>query len=354
MPYTSALKENPAAVAKEAGLRYVSDKIRGFGRQRLGEKFIYLDLHGKEITDPDTIDRINSLAIPPAYNDVWICPNAKGHIQATGIDERGRKQYRYHPDWQTARQATKYHRMLAFGEALPKIRRQVNADLSLPGNPREKVLATLVSLLEKTLIRVGNEEYAKENKSYGLTTMKNKHVEISENKITFAFKGKSNKFHEITLQDKKLAKIVGKIQDLPGQDLFQYIDENDNLHELHSEDVNQYLQEITGQDFTAKDFRTWRATVIAANALLKNELCKSEAEAKKHVSEAVKLAASELGNTPTVCRKSYIHPGVMDTYLQSRSLAVLGNYSPKELAAFKQLHKDEAPIMVFLKNYTHA
>lgn len=350
MNYTSALKDDPKAFAKEAGLRYVSDKKPGFGRQKLGEGFIYLDLNGKQITDKEIIERIESLGIPPAYIDVWICPDAKGHIQATGKDDRGRKQYRYHSAWQEAAKATKFHRMMAFGEALPKIRRQVGADLNLPGAPREKILAALVTLLEKTLIRVGNEEYAKENKSYGLTTMKNKHVEVNDNEITFAFKGKSNQFHEISLRDKKLAKIVAKLQDLPGQDLFQYVDDNDNLHEIHSDDVNAYLQEITGQDFTAKDFRTWRGTVLAALALQKCEACTTKAEVKKNLSNVVKQVAAELGNTPAVCRKAYIHPSLFEAYTKRMALDALQNYTVEELAKFKLLRKDEAAVMVFLES----
>ncbi len=344
-----SLKDDPKAFAKEAGLRYVSDKRRGFGRQKLGKGFIYLDLQGKEITDKETIERIDALAIPPAYVDVWICPHPEGHIQATGIDDRGRKQYRYHSAWNEARQATKYHRMMAFGEALPKIRRQVGADLNLPGVPREKILATLVTLLERTLIRVGNEEYAKENQSYGLTTMKNKHVEVVDNAITFAFKGKSNQFHEITLRDKKLAKIVGKLQDLPGQDLFQYIDEDNNLHEIHSDDVNQYLQDITGQEFTAKDFRTWRGTVLAAVALGKCEKCRTKTEVKRNLSKVIKEVAAELGNTPAVCRKAYIHPSLISTYTEAMSLDAISGYSAEQLEKFKQLRREEAEVMTFLE-----
>ncbi len=349
MEQTAPVMNTPQEVAKQAGLRYVSDVISGFSRKKSGEGFAYYDTKGNHITDPEVIQRINSLAIPPAYTDVWICPYANGHIQATGMDERGRKQYRYHADWQQARQATKYHRMKAFGEALPKIRRQVAEDLKLPGVPREKVLATLVDLLEKTLIRVGNEEYAKENKSYGLTTMQNKHVEVDAHEITFNFKGKSNQYHEITLKDKKLAKIVNELQDLPGQELFQYIDKDDNLHSIHSDDINDYLQEITGQEFTAKDFRTWRGTVLAAATLCKCEPCTTEIEMRHNLNDAIKIVAGELGNTPAVCRKAYVHPVLLETYSEAKSLAALNNYPPEELEKFKNLHKDEAVIMVFLE-----
>lgn len=349
MNSTQDRTEDSKAVAKQAGLRYVSDKSPGFTRQKAGTGFMYFDTKGNHITDPEIVDRINSLAIPPAYTDVWICPHDNGHIQATGLDDRGRKQYKYHTDWQNARQATKYNRMREFGRALPKIRRQVNSDLSLPGVPREKVIATLVQLLEKTLIRVGNEEYAKENQSIGLTTMQNKHVEVDAHEITFTFKGKSNQYHEITLQDKRLASIVTKLQDLPGQELFQYVDDNDNLHEIHSEDINQYLQDITGQEFTAKDFRTWKGTVLAAKALAKCEDCTSKTQAKRNLNQAIKKVASELGNTPAVCRKAYIHPELIATYTTTLTLECL-NCTTEQLEAFKNLHKDEAPIMVFLES----
>ncbi len=335
-------------VAEDAGLKYVSITSKGFGRQTSNGKFLYFDTHAKPITDPEEIKRIDALAIPPAYTDVWICPFANGHIQATGKDDRGRIQYKYHPDWQAARQATKFERMKEFGLALPKIRRIVNQDLNLPGVPREKILATLVQLLEKTLIRVGNEEYAKTNQSFGLTTMQNKHVEVESGEITFAFKGKSNKFHEISLQDKKLAKIVTHLQDLPGQDLFQFVDDNDNLHSIASDDINGYLQEITGQEFTAKDFRTWKGTVFAANGLMKLENAKTDAEAKRNLNAVIKDVAKELGNTPAVCRKAYIHPDLASTYLVTKSSDFLTT-SVEKLAKYKNLHKDEAPIMVFLE-----
>ncbi len=350
MTPTPSLTDSPEVVAKKAGLRYVSDTSPGYSRQKSGGLFQYFDTKNNQITDPAVIERINRLAIPPAYTEVWICPQANGHIQATGLDERGRKQYRYHADWSAARQATKYHRMRAFGEALPKIRRRVAADLELSGVPQEKVLATLVSLLEKTLIRVGNEEYAKENKSYGLTTMRNKHVEVDRNEITFTFKGKSNQYHEITLRDKKLAKIVNTLQDLPGQELFQYIDEDDNLQSISSDDINQYLQEITGQEFTAKDFRTWRGTVLAAAELAKFDACDSATAAKQNLKAAVQAVAAELGNTPTVCRKAYIHPILIETYTNTMSLDDFKRYSEKQLGRWKQLHKDEAVIMVFLES----
>lgn len=347
---STTLDQDPKVIARKTGLRYNNDTIPGFSRKKYGKTYAYFDTNGKRITDKATIERINSLAIPPAYTDVWICPFDNGHVQATGMDERGRKQYRYHPDWHEARRATKYNRMRAFGENLPKIRRQVKRDLNLPGVPREKVLATLVDLLEKTLIRVGNEEYAKENKSYGLTTMQNKHVEIDKHEITFAFKGKSNQFHEITLKDKKLAEIVQDLHDLPGQELFQCVDDNDNLHVIHSDDINDYLQQITGQEFTAKDFRTWRGTVLAASELSKFDPCDKESEVKKNLKAAITVVSEELGNTPAVCRKAYIHPALIDEYTKHKCLKTLKQYRSNQLNTYKNLKHDEAIIMVFLEN----
>lgn len=349
MPEQPIQSDTPQQVAKKAGLRYVTDSKPGYSRKPSGKSWQYFDTKGARITDQEEIDRINKIGIPPAYSEVWICPQANGHIQATGLDEKGRKQYRYHTDWSDARKATKFDRMKQFGEALPKIRRQIGTDLNQPGLPQEKVLATLIHLLEKTLIRVGNEEYAKENKSYGLTTMQNKHVDIDDNAIKFTFKGKSNKYHEITLRDKKLAKIVKELQDLPGQDLFQYVDEDDNLHEIHSDDINTYLQEITGQDFTAKDFRTWQGTVLALVELLKYEQAQTDTEVKRNLNEAIKAVASELGNTPAVCRKAYIHPKLLETYTQAKTLEALSKCTPQQLEKYKQLRREEAVIMAFME-----
>jgi DNA topoisomerase-1 len=349
MSQETPFTDTPQAAAKKAGLRYVTDSKPGFTRKKSGKSWQYFDTEGKKITDKEIIERINKIGIPPAYSDVWICPQANGHIQATGMDERGRKQYRYHVDWSEARKATKFDRMKQFGEALPKIRRQVGAHLNQPGISKEKVLATLVHLLERTLIRVGNEEYAKENKSYGLTTMQNKHVDIDENEIKFTFKGKSNKYHEITLRDKKLAKIVRELQDLPGQDLFQYLDDDHNLHEIHSDDINEYIQEITGQEFTAKDFRTWKGTVLASLALLKFDPAETEAEVKRNLAEAVKQVSSELGNTPAVCRKAYIHPSLLQRYLEAKTLQALQEYTPEQLEKYKLLRQEEAIVMVFME-----
>ncbi|HVF11272.1 MAG TPA: hypothetical protein VNA16_10735 [Abditibacteriaceae bacterium] len=258
---------DPIESAKAAGLRYVHDDRPGIRRKRAGKGFSYIDLDGQTIRDEKTLARIKSLAIPPAWKDVWICPSPNGHLQATGIDERGRKQYRYHPRWREVRDETKYTRMILFAGALPKIRERTAQDLAKPGLPREKVLAALVNLLEKTLIRVGNEEYANENKSYGLTTMRNRHVGVEGSTLHFQFRGKSGVYHRIDVQDRRLAKIIERLQDLPGQELFQYLDDEGQPQSVGSAEVNAYLKEISGEEFTAKDFRTWAGTVLASLAL---------------------------------------------------------------------------------------
>jgi len=253
--------------------------------------------------------------IPPAWSDVWICPDPRGHLQATGRDARGRKQYRYHPKWRVVRDETKYHRLAGFAEALPRVRRKTSDDLRRPGLPREKVLATVVQLLEKTLIRVGNDEYARSNRSYGLTTMRDGHVEVSGQRVRFSFRGKSGVEHDIDLNDRRLARIVKQCRDLPGYDLFQYVDENGQRQTVGSEDVNAYLKGITGQDLTSKDFRTWAGTVLAAHLLCDFEAVTSAAQAKKNIVRAVEVVAKRLGNTKTVCRKCYIHPAILDSYM---------------------------------------
>ena len=313
---------DPLASAKAAGLRYVSDDKPGIQRKPSGKNFVYIGTDGQPIEDEKEIQRIKSLVIPPAWTDVWICPIANGHIQATARDAKGRKQYRYHSRWREVRDETKYGRMLAFAQALPAIRRRVEKDLQLPGMPREKILATLVRLLETTFIRVGNEEYARTNNSYGLTTLRNRHVEVSGSTLKFHFRGKSGKYHSIRLTDPRLSRIVKRCQNLPGQDLFQYLDDNGEPQSIGSSDVNDYLRDITGEDFTAKDFRTWAGTVLAAQTLVEFDAFESETEAKKNIVQAVQEVAKRLGNTPAVCRKCYIHPTILDTYLD-RSLGNL-------------------------------
>ena len=306
---------DPVLSAKAAGLRYITDAKPGIRRHRHGKAFRYSGIEGEAVRDTETLGRIRSLVIPPAWNDVWISPIANGHLQATGRDVRGRKQSRYHQRWREVRDETKYERMLQFGDALPAIRKAVDHDLALPGLPREKVLAALVRLMETTFIRVGNEEYARENKSYGLTTMQNRHVAVRGATITFDFRGKSRVHHTIDLADKRLAKIVKRCQDLPGHELFQFLDHDGNRHQIHSEDVNEYLRAITGEHFTAKDFRTWAGSVLTSMMLREFEPFESQTQAKKNVVEAIKTVSDRLGNTPSVCRRCYVHPAVLDKYL---------------------------------------
>jgi DNA topoisomerase-1 len=274
----------------------------------------YLDVRGRKIRDATTLSRIRALAVPPAWRDVWICTDAQGHLQATGRDARGRKQYRYHPDWRSVRDETKFHRMLAFGNALPQIRERVQRDLALPGLTRSKVLATVVQLMEKTLIRVGNEEYARANRSHGLTTLRDGHVRLAGSSVKFRFKGKSGILHEITVNDRRLASIVRRCRDLPGQDLFQYVDDDGVTRDVRSNDVNDYLREITGEPFTSKDFRTWAATVLAAEALRDCGPCRTKRAAQREIVRAIDRVAGRLRNTRSVCRKSYVHPAVLAAF----------------------------------------
>jgi DNA topoisomerase-1 len=306
---------DPAQSAKMAGLRYVSDTVSGIRRRRAGKGFYYVDADGKRVRDKETLLRVKSLVIPPAWTGVWICPNPKGHLQATGRDARGRKQSRYHSRWREVRDETKYERMMIFGAALPIIRERVEQDLGLPGLQRAKVLATIVRLMETTLIRVGNEEYARQNGSYGLTTLRNKHVNVDGSTVTFHFQGKSRVEHTVDITDRRLARIVRRCHDIPGYELFQYVDNNGTRHSVDSADVNEYLREISGEDFTAKDFRTWAGSVLACELLWELEKFESETEAKRNVVKAIKQVAARLGNTPSVCRKCYVHPVVLDSYM---------------------------------------
>ena len=306
-----------AAEAAAAGLNYVHDTDPGIQRRKYGKGFAYYGPDKKVVKDPDTLARIRSLAIPPAYTDVWICADPRGHIQATGRDDKGRKQYRYHPDWRSWRDAHKYGRMAAFGRALPALRERVERDIKKPGLHRDKVLATVVKLLETTLIRVGNDEYAKQNKSFGLTTLRKRHVDVHGTEVDFKFKGKSGVLHDTHLKDRRLARIVREIQDLPGQRLFKYVGEDGELHAVESEDVNAYLREALGGDFSAKDFRTWAGTLNAAKALLAiDPMPTTQAEQKKAVVSTVKAVARRLGNTPAVCRSAYIHPRVIEAFTE--------------------------------------
>lgn len=306
---------DPVESAREAGLRYVNDSKPGITRRRCGRGFRYIDADGKPVRDKATLARIRSIVIPPAWKDVWISPLANGHLQATGRDARGRKQSRYHARWREVRDETKYERMLLFGTTLPEIRERVEHDLSLPGLPREKVLAAIVRLMEVTHIRVGNEEYARENHSYGLTTMRGKHVQVQGSHVRFKFPGKSGRKHSIEFSDRRLANIVRRCQDIPGYELFEYLDEEGNPHSIDSADVNDYIRAICRQDFTAKDFRTWAGSVLASMALRDFDEFTSQTQAKKNVVAAIKSVAERLGNTPAVCRKCYVHPAVLESYM---------------------------------------
>jgi DNA topoisomerase-1 len=305
---------DPIASIEAIGLRYVTDEMPGMQRQRLEDGFRYLDVNGKPIRNQDEIQRIQSLGIPPAWEDVWICPFANGHLQATGRDAKGRKQYRYHVQWRQLRDQTKFTRMIAFSEALPQIRERLEQDLKLPGLPKEKVLATVLRLMELTRIRVGNEEYAKTNRSFGLTTMRDRHVDITGSKIRFNFRGKSGVEHDIEISDRRLARIVKNCQDIPGQELFQYIDDDGQRQSIDSGDVNDYLREITGQDFTAKDFRTWGGTVLASLELHEIGIAETATATKKAIAQAIKGVACHLGNRPATCRKYYVHPAILEAY----------------------------------------
>jgi DNA topoisomerase-1 len=291
-------------------LRYVSDAAPGIARRRVGAGFRYRSPNGAALRDPALIARIKALAIPPAWERVWICPREDGHLQATGRDARGRKQYRYHPRWRKVRDETKYGRMLAFARALPRIRRRVRQDLALAGLPRDKVLATVVRLLETTRMRVGNEEYARENDSFGLTTLRVRQVRVRGSTMQFRFRGKSGVWHEFALSDRTLAAIVRRMRDLPGYELFQYVDEAGETRAIDAADVNDYLKAVAGEEFTSKDFRTWAGTVLATKALHKL----GDRRTKRELNEAIAQVARKLGNTLAVCRKCYIHPAVIDAY----------------------------------------
>ncbi len=310
-----------ADAAAEAGLRYVSDERPGYTRRAKGNHFEYFDTEKKAIHDEQRLLRIKRLAIPPAWTDVWICPSSNGHIQATGRDARGRKQYKYHERWREVRDEDKFDRLTQFAKALPKIRRRVAQDLKLPGLPRRKVVATIVRLLEQTFIRIGNEEYARENNSFGLTTLKNRHVTVKGSKVRFRFRGKSGRQHEVDLSDRRVAKVIAKCQDLPGQDLFHFLDEEGEVQNITSQDVNEYLRQITDEDFTAKDFRTWGGTVLAAIALDKQEEFETKKQAKSNIKTAICAVAELLGNTPAVCRKCYVHPEIVAAYLNRKRIA---------------------------------
>jgi DNA topoisomerase I len=319
----AGVTSDPVESAKLAGLRYVTDSSPGISRKRHGKGFAYAGVDGKPIRDEAELRRIRALALPPAWSEVWICPSPNGHIQATARDAKGRKQYRYHRRWHKERDQTKYSRMLAFAQALPAIRKRVKADLALPGLPLEKVLATVVRLLESTFIRVGNQEYARDNQSFGLTTLRNRHVAVSGSTLRFHFRGKSGKQHKIELTNPQMAKIIKRCQDLPGQELFQFLAEDGQQQSIGSAEVNQYLREISGQDFTAKDFRTWAGTVLAALMLSEIGEFESESQAKQNIVAAIQEVSCRLGNTPAICRKCYVHPEILEAYMDGSLLTDL-------------------------------
>ncbi|MEP6715515.1 MAG: DNA topoisomerase IB [Terriglobia bacterium] len=330
-----------------AGLRYVRCSSPGVQRRKAGAGFTYVDTDGRRIGDKKFLRRVRSLVIPPAWREVWICPCDDGHLQATGLDARGRRQYRYHPHYRLVRNQTKFHRMLDFAKALPGIRRRVERDLRLEGLPREKVIATIVGLLEATFIRVGNEEYARENSSFGLTTLRDRHVKIEEGALRFQFRGKSGQMHDVALQDKRLARIVRECRDLPGYELFQYRDQLGELHSVDSSDVNGYLRQISGDSFSAKDFRTWAGTIQTALTLSEMGPSASATEAKKNVVEAIRRTAKRLGNRPATCRNYYVHPAIVDAYLE-------GSLRMEPGAQRTGLHPEEEAVIAIIRRRSAA
>jgi DNA topoisomerase I len=351
---SNVVKVAPIRAVKSRGLRYVMDNIKGITRRRHGENFLFYSPRGVPIRNPAELRRIKALAVPPAWKDVWISPYSNSHLQATGRDARGRKQYRYHHSWREWRDQTKYDRLMNFGRVLPKLRRRVARDLSLPGLPRAKVMATIVRLLETTFIRIGNDEYARENHSFGLTTLRNKHVKITGSKIRFRFRGKSGIVRDVDLDDRRLAQIVRRCQDLPGQELFQYMDEDGTARLVNSSDVNQYLREAAGIDLTAKDFRTWAGTVLAARALGELAPFVSKSQGKRNVVGAVEAVARKLGNTRAVCQKCYIHPVTVKAYFDGTLPKVLSRPAPAARDAQNGLSNDEAAVMMILEESSKA
>jgi DNA topoisomerase I len=341
--------DDPQASAEEAGLRYVTDTMPGIRRRRAGRAFRYIGPDGTRITDPDRTAWFKRLAIPPAWTDVWISPIKRGHIQATGRDARGRKQYRYHPRWRDVRDEAKYGRLIEFARTLPKVRRRTERDLRRRGMPREKVLALVVRLLEATLIRVGNEEYARDHGSFGLSTLRDRHVKGNGSDLRFSFKGKGGKAHEVRIQDRRLARLVKQVQELPGQELFQYVDDDGRRQDVTSGDVNDYLREISGKDFTAKDFRTWAGTVAASMALQDFLEIDDAAGRKKAIVDAIEEVAGRLGNTPAVCRACYVHPDVLDSYLDGTLVEALSARARGAGRGLHALRPEEAAVLGLLQ-----
>jgi len=348
LPVEAAL--NPELAAKQAQLRYGDDSAPGITRHKARNGFDYRLPNSAVVRDIDTLKRIRSLAIPPAWTNVWICLHSNGHLQATGRDARGRKQYRYHSRWREVRDEAKYNKLLIFTQVLPQLRARVEEDLKRPGLQRERVLAAIVRLMELTFFRVGNSEYAKANESFGLTTLRDRHVAIEGSRIHISFRGKSGKHHETDINDRRLARIVKSCRDLPGYELFQYMDAEGQRHTVGSAEVNEYLREITGEEITAKDFRTWAGTQLAAEALREFEAFDSEAERKRAVVRAVEKVAKHLGNTPTICRRCYIHPAVLEGYFEGTMLQTLADNTRKYLAAnIEGMSAEEAAVAAFLR-----
>jgi DNA topoisomerase-1 len=345
------LEHEAKAAARAAQLRYVSDRRPGITRERVGEAFVYRYPDGTPVCEEEVLARIKRLAIPPAWDEVWICPAANGHIQAVGRDARRRKQYRYHARWREVRDGAKFERIVDFARKLPLIRARVAADLARPGLPREKVLATVVQLLERTLIRVGNDEYAKSNGSYGLTTLRNRHARVDGATVIFDFKGKSGVKHRIDLEDELLAEIVRRCQELPGQELFAYIGEDGEVRSIGSSDVNEYLHEIAGEDVTAKHFRTWAATTLAAMALARFEDAETKKAQKATIRLAIETVADILGNTAAVCRKCYVHPAVIEGYLARTLKPFMRAAENRPCALWRdRLRPEEAAVLAFLES----
>src|SRR5947208_6487838 len=350
------VQEHREAAAR-AGLRYVTDGVPGIRRQRVGRGWIFFAPDGLRIKDVAERARIEGLVVPPAWSEVWICPDPRGHIQATARDARGRKQYRYHPRYREARDKSKFGRMLEFSEMLPEIRERIERDLRARDLTRRQILATVVMLLDKTLIRVGNDEYARENRSFGLTTLRGRHLQIKGAKLLFSFRGKSGVDHTVSITDRRLARIVQQCQDLPGQELFKYIDSSGKRQTISSDDVNAYLREITGRDITAKDFRTWAGTMLAARELFLLGPAKSQREAERNMIRAIDAVAKRLGNTRAVCRKYYVHPGLVRAYLQGLT-APLSSAPPPQQARREHptaaLRRDEVAVLQFLQEDAQA
>jgi DNA topoisomerase-1 len=353
-PADARHNDEAADIARANQLRYVNDEMPGIRRSRHGKGFAYHDAQGQLIRDAEVLARLKSLAIPPAWEEVWISPHHNGHIQATGRDARGRKQYRYHARWRLVRDDAKYLRMISFARALPTIRKVVEQDLQRPGLHRQKVLAAVVHLLQSTFMRVGNDEYARQNKSFGLTTLRHRHVRVDGSDVLFRFRGKSGVQHDIKLHDPYVARIIRKMRELPGQELFQYVDDDGERHCIDSGDVNAYLREAAGEDFSAKDFRTWAGTVLATLALQAFERVDSQAQAKQNVVRAIENVARRLGNTPSICRKCYVHPAVIESYLDGSFAELLEERVQAELVQeLHDLSPEEAAVLALLQQRLH-